>query len=331
MPHSKRYRPLILAVDDESTNLQLLRQILQERYRLLFAKDGPRAIELAQQEQPDLILLDVMMPDMTGYDTCRLLKADPNTASIPIIFVTALTDSSDEVDGFDAGAVDFISKPVSPAVVKARVQLHLSLVRMDELRATRLQLVQRLGLAAEYKDNETGLHVIRMSHYTRLLGEAVGLDDDDVEDLFIAAPMHDIGKIGIPDNILQKPGRLVAEEWKVMQNHPAIGADIIGNHKSGMLAVAHDVALCHHEKWDGSGYPRQLQGEAIPLAGRIVAVADVFDALTSRRPYKPAWTLDDSLAYLRSQRGVHFQPELVDLFLTRLPAVTEVMDKWAER
>jgi putative two-component system response regulator len=331
MPQPRPTLPLILAVDDESTNLQLLRQILQERYRLLFAKDGPRAVELAQQEQPDLILLDVMMPDMTGYETCRLLKADASTAHIPVIFVTALTDASDEVDGFEAGAVDFISKPVSPAVVKARVQLHLSLVRMDELRATRLELVQRLGLAAEYKDNETGLHVIRMSHYTRLLGEAAGLDDDTVEDLFVAAPMHDIGKIGIPDSILQKPGRLAAEEWKVMQNHPAIGADIIGPHQSGMLAVAHDVALCHHEKWDGSGYPHQLQGEAIPLAGRIVAVADVFDALTSRRPYKPAWTLDDSLAYLRSQRGLHFQPELVDLFLTRLPAVTEVMNKWAER
>jgi putative two-component system response regulator len=321
----------VLAVDDESTNLHLLRQILQERYRLLFAKDGPRALELARKEHPDLILLDVMMPDMNGYQVCQQLKADPDTAAIPVIFVTALTDPADEVDGFEAGAVDFITKPVNPAVVKARVQLHLSLVRMEELRATRLQIVQRLGLAAEYKDNETGLHVIRMSHYSRLLGEAYGLDEHEVEDLFIAAPMHDIGKIGIPDRILQKPGRLEPDEWAVMRTHPTIGASIIGAHESSMLKLAHDVALCHHEKWDGSGYPRGLQGEDIPLFGRIVAVADVFDALTSVRPYKPAWPLEEACAWLRDQRGLHFQPELVDLFLERLAPIQDIMERWAER
>jgi putative two-component system response regulator len=216
-------------------------------------------------------------------------------------------------------------------VVKARVQLHLSLVRMEELRATRLQIVQRLGLAAEYKDNETGLHVIRMSHYSRLLGEAYGLDEHEVEDLFIAAPMHDIGKIGIPDRILQKPGRLEPDEWAVMRTHPTIGASIIGAHESSMLKLAHDVALCHHEKWDGSGYPRGLQGEDIPLFGRIVAVADVFDALTSVRPYKPAWPLEEACAWLRDQRGLHFQPELVDLFLERLAPIQDIMERWAER
>lgn len=321
----------VLAVDDESTNLQLLRQILQNQYRLLFAKDGARAIELAINEKPDLILLDVMMPEMTGYDVCRVLKANVATAGIPVIFVTALTDATDEVDGFEAGAVDFISKPVSPAVVKARVKLHLSLVRMDELRASRLAIVQRLGLAAEYKDNETGLHVIRMSHFARLLGIAVGLDEQAVDDLFIAAPMHDIGKIGIPDMILQKPGRLTPEEWQVMQTHPNIGAHIIGHHEGGMLAVAHDVALAHHEKWDGSGYPNRLRGEDIPLAGRIVAVADVFDALTSVRPYKPAWTLEEACDWMRAQRGSHFEPRLVDLFLDQLPEVVQVMERWAER
>ena len=323
--------PVILAVDDESTNLQLLRQILQDRHSLLFAKDGPRALELAAKEQPDLILLDVMMPDMTGYEVCRRLKADPATAGIPVIFVTALTDSTDEVDGFEAGAVDYITKPVSPAVVKARVRLHLSLVRLDELKASRLEIVQRLGLAAEYKDNETGLHVIRMSHYTRLLAIACGLDEDDVDDLFNAAPMHDIGKIGIPDRILQKPAKLDDDEWRVMQNHPTIGADIIGRHATGMLAVACQVAQNHHEKWDGSGYPHGLQGEQIPLAGRIVAVADVFDALTSVRPYKKAWSVEQACDYLRAQRGLHFDPQLVDLFLTQLPAVAEIMEKWAER
>ncbi|SFU27963.1 HD domain-containing phosphohydrolase [Pseudoduganella namucuonensis] len=324
-------QPAILAVDDETTNLQLLRQILQERYRLLFAKDGPRALELAAKEQPDLILLDVMMPDMTGYEVCRRLKADPATSAIPVIFVTALTDATDEVDGFEAGAVDYITKPVSPAVVKARVQLHLSLVRMDELKASRLEIVRRLGLAAEYKDNETGLHVIRMSHYARMLGQAAGLDEDDVDDLFNAAPMHDIGKIGIPDRILQKPARLDPEEWAVMQTHPSIGADIIGAESIGMLAMAYDVARTHHEKWDGSGYPAGLRGEAIPLAGRIVAIADVFDALTSVRPYKQAWSVEQACDYLRAQRGLHFDPELVDLFLELMPQAAEVMEKWAER
>jgi putative two-component system response regulator len=330
MNQPRKRQPVILAVDDESTNLQLLRQILQENYSLLFAKDGPRALELAAKEQPDLILLDVMMPDMTGYEVCRRLKADPHTAAIPVIFVTALTDSTDEVDGFEAGAVDFISKPITPAVVKARLRLHLSLVRLDELKASRLQIVQRLGLAAEYKDNETGLHVIRMSHYTRLLGIACGLDDDEVDDLFNAAPMHDIGKIGIPDRILQKPAKLDPDEWSIMQSHPTIGADIIGRDATGMLAVARDVALTHHEKWDGSGYPNGLRGDAIPLAGRIVAVADVFDALTSVRPYKKAWSVEQACGYLREQRGVHFDPQLVDLFLTQLPAIAGIMEKWAE-
>ncbi|CAN7722686.1 response regulator [Pseudoduganella sp. LjRoot289] len=331
MSNPPKRMPVILAVDDESTNLQLLRQILQDRYQLLFAKDGPRALELAAKEQPDLILLDVMMPDMTGYEVCRRLKADAATSAIPVIFVTALTDSNDEVDGFEAGAVDYITKPVSPSVVKARVRLHLSLVRLDELKASRLEIVQRLGLAAEYKDNETGLHVIRMSHYARLLATAHGMDEDDVDDLFNAAPMHDIGKIGIPDRILQKPARLDADEWRVMQNHPTIGADIIGSHATGMLAVAYDVARTHHERWDGKGYPAGLKGEDIPLCGRIVAIADVFDALTSVRPYKLAWSVDDACDYLRSQRGLHFEPALVDLFLGQLPAIVEVKEKWAER
>ncbi|MES2257893.1 MAG: two-component system response regulator [Pseudomonadota bacterium] len=322
--------PVILAVDDETTNLQLLRQILQDRYRLLFAKDGPRALELAAKEKPDLILLDVMMPDMNGYQVCKLLKADPATRAIPVIFVTALTDPTDEVDGFEAGAVDYITKPVSPPIVKARVRLHLSLVRTDELKASRLEIVQRLGLAAEYKDNETGLHVIRMSHYARLLGTAAGMDEDEVDDLFNAAPMHDIGKIGIPDRILQKPAKLDAVEWAVMQTHPTIGADIIGSHATGMLAMAYDVALTHHEKWDGSGYPNQLAGENIPLSGRIVAIADVFDALTSVRPYKPEWSIEQACAFLREQRGGHFDPALIDLFLPLMDEITLIKEKWAE-
>jgi putative two-component system response regulator len=323
-------RPLILAVDDEATNLQLLRQILQDHYRLLFAKDGARALELARQERPDLVLLDVMMPGMSGYEVCAALKAHAATAAIPVIFVTALTDTDDELEGFEAGAVDYIIKPVSPPIVRARVRTHLSLVRMEELRATRLAIVQRLGLAAEYKDNETGLHVIRMSHYARLLGLAAGMNEHEADDLLHAAPMHDVGKIGIPDGILQKAGPLDPEEWKVMQGHATIGAEIIGEHGGGMLALARNIALTHHEKWDGSGYPNGLAGEAIPLEGRIVAIADVFDALTSRRPYKAAWSEDEALDYLLKQKGQHFDPALVDLFMEQMPAIRKIRERWGE-
>jgi putative two-component system response regulator len=324
-------RQKLLLVDDEPSNLQVLRHILQDSYRLLFARDGDKAIELAGREQPDLILLDVMMPGMTGYQVCRALKRDPATRAIPVIFVTALTDTDDEAEGFEAGAVDYITKPVSPLIVKARIRTHLSLVRVDELRETRLQIVQRLGMAAEYKDNETGLHVIRMSHYSRLLALAAGLGEAEAEDLLHAAPMHDVGKIGIPDAILRKPGKLDADEWSVMREHSRIGAKIIGEHPGGLLKMAHNIALYHHEKWDGSGYPHGLRGEAIPLEARIVAIADVFDALTSERPYKKAWSVEEAVALIRSEAGRHFEPRLVELFIDRcLPQVLEVRELWKE-
>lgn len=330
MTDAPDHRHCLLLVDDEPTNLQLLRQILQQDYRLLFAKDGPRALELARQERPDLIVLDVMMPGMTGHEVCRRLKADPRSAQAPVIFATALTQVEDELAGFNAGAVDYITKPLSPPIVRARIRTHLSLVRMEELRETRLQIVQRLGLAAEYKDNETGKHVIRMSHFSHRLGLAAGMSSKDAEDLLNAAPMHDIGKIGIPDRILQKPGKLDAEEWTIMQTHAAIGAHIIGDHPAGMLAMARRIALTHHEKWDGSGYPNRLAGEEIPLEGRIVALADVFDALTSVRPYKRAWTVEEAVAHIRSGAGQHFDPALVELFLQELPALCEIKERWAE-
>ena len=328
---TNRHLPLILAVDDEASNLQLLRQILQDHYRLRFAKDGTRALELAREECPNLILLDVMMPGMSGYEVCAALKADPALASVPVIFVTALNDTDDELEGFEAGAVDYITKPISPPIVRARVRNHLSLVRMEALRASRLEIVQRLGLAAEYKDNETGLHVIRMSHFARLLGLAAGMTETEADDLLHAAPMHDVGKIGIPDRILQKPGPLDPEEWKIMQSHALIGAEIIGEHDGGMLALARNIALSHHEKWDGSGYPYGLAGEAIPLEGRICAVADVFDALTSVRPYKKAWTEEEAIKLLVDQKGKHFDPALVDLFIAQMPAIRAIRQRWAEQ
>lgn len=322
--------PLILVVDDEANNLQLLRQILHNDCRLLFAKDGARALELARQEMPELVLLDVMMPGMTGYEVCQSLKANPATADIPVIFITALSDTYDEVIGFEAGAVDYITKPVSAPIVRARVRTHLSLVRAEELKRTRLAIVQRLGIAAEYKDNETGLHVIRMSHYAHILGLATGMNTDHASDLLHAAPMHDVGKIGIPDSILCKPGPLDAEEWKIMQTHTTIGGNIIGQHPHGMLAMAYQVAITHHEKWDGSGYPNGLSGVQIPLEGRIVAIADVFDALTSARPYKAAWPTEQAVQYLEQQRGSHFDPELVPIFLENLPQILEMKARWAE-
>ena len=323
-------RPRLLLVDDEPTNLQVLRHILQADYRLLFATDGERALQVAREQRPDLVLLDIMMPHMDGYAVCCALKADAATASIPVIFITALDDSQDETAGFDVGGVDYLTKPVSPPVVRARVRTHLSLVRMEELRETRLQIVQRLGRAAEYKDNETGMHVIRMSHFSQLLALAAGCSPAWAEDLLNAAPMHDVGKIGIPDAVLRKPGPLDADEWATMRRHPEIGAEIIGEHPSGVLQLAREIALAHHEKWDGSGYPRGLAGEAIPLSARIVAIADVFDALTTRRPYKEPWPVQEAMNHIAAQAGKHFDPALVALFAPLLPQLLEIRARWAE-
>jgi putative two-component system response regulator len=324
------HRPRLLLVDDEPTNLQVLRHILQEDFRLLFATDGARALQIAAQQRPDLVLLDVMMPQMDGYGVCQALKADRTTANIPVIFVTALTEAQDEARGFDVGGVDYITKPVSAPVVRARVRTHLSLVRTEELRETRLQIVQRLGRAAEYKDNETGMHVIRMSHFAHVLALALGHSPAWAEDLLNAAPMHDVGKIGIPDAVLRKPGPLDAGEWETMRRHPQIGAEIIGEHPGGLLRLAHSIALTHHEKWDGSGYPQGLAGEAIPVESRIVALADVFDALTARRPYKEPWSIEDTLAHLRAQAGKHFDPAMVEVFIAQLPQLQEIQARWKD-
>ncbi|GLQ30429.1 response regulator [Litoribrevibacter albus] len=322
--------PKILLVDDEPNNLQVLKQVLDGQYHLMFAKNGQRAIELALERSPHLILLDVMMPEMDGFEVCRRLKSMPKTEHIPIIFVTAMSEVESEFKGFEVGAVDYITKPISPAIVRARVKTHLSLVRVSELVDTQLQIVRRLGRASEYKDNETGLHVIRMSHYSVELGRAYGLNEATLDLLLNAAPMHDVGKIGIPDNILLKPGKLTDEEWEIMKQHPQIGADIVGDHGSPLLDMAKEIALTHHEKWDGSGYPKGLKGEEIPLVGRIVAIADVFDALTTERPYKKAWSVEEALKYLTESAGTHFDPTLIDLFVERLPAIIEIMTRWKE-
>ena len=336
-------KPVVLLVDDTPFNIDVLRGVLGGAYTLKVATSGEKALALAQmQPQPHLILLDVMMPGMDGYEVCRRLKASPETAAIPVIFVTSMNEVEDEQLGFEVGGVDYITKPVSPPLVQSRVATHLRLyaherrlsdlvqARTRELEQTRLEIIRRLGRAAEFKDDETGQHVIRMSHYTRLLAEAAGMAAPEVELLFNAAPMHDVGKIGIPEAILLKPGKLDEREWTVMRRHPAIGAGIIGKHDHPLLETARIVALTHHEKWDGSGYPRGLKGADIPLVGRIVAIADVFDALTSERPYKRAWSETEAVDYLRRESGLHFDPWLIDLFIARLPEVRQIRDLYAD-
>lgn len=298
----------ILVVDDQSSNLEVLRGILCDSYVLAFAKSGEQALEAAKRHCPDLILLDIMMPGMDGYEVCRRLKADPGLSYVPVIFVTALGETGDEALGFAVGGVDYITKPVSAAVVRARIRTHIALIDQSTV-------LDRLGVAGEFKDNETGAHVRRMGRYAEILAGRLGWNVEACHAIGHAAPMHDIGKIAIPDHILLKPGELGADEWTVMRTHPQCGADIIGANGSALMRMAGRIALGHHEKWDGSGYPHGLAGKDIPLEARIVAVADVYDALMSRRPYKEAWSLEAAVAHIREQSGRHFDPDLVPLFL----------------
>lgn len=323
-------RPLILVVDDEPANLRVLKQILHQDYRLAFAKSGEEALRLATTKLPQLILLDIMMPDMTGFEVCKQLKNIAATKKIPVIFVTALNHETDEAQGFEIGAVDYITKPVSTAVVRARVATHLSLVDAEELKATRLQIIQRLGRASEFKDNETGMHVVRMSHYAKIIALAYGFDEARADLLLHTAPMHDVGKIGIPDYIMLKPAKLTDEEFAIMKTHPEIGVEILGEDDSELISLAKVVALTHHEKWDGSGYPRGLKGDDIPIEGRIVAVADVFDALTSKRPYKDEWSIEKTLAFFHEQSGKHFEPKLVELLEQELDKILVIKQQYQD-
>lgn len=324
-------RNKILIVDDEETNLSTLQKILGNEYDLFLASEGGIAIEIAIEKLPDLILLDIAMPDISGHEVCKILKSNPDTLHIPIIFISAMIETADEEFGFSLGAVDYITKPIRPGIVRARVKTHLSLVRMQELKKTRLQIIHSLSFAAEYKDNETGHHVLRMSHYSKILAKALGYSDSLAEEIFQAAPMHDVGKIGIPDSILKKPGKLDVDEWEVMKLHPIIGAEIIGEHRDGLLKMAREISLSHHEKWDGSGYPFELKGDEICPEARIIAIADVFDALTTDRPYKKAWEVEEACNYLKDQSGKHFDPNFVPLFIKMLPEILEVREKWKEK
>jgi putative two-component system response regulator len=342
-PRSAKNKQTILIVDDTPENIDLLTQVLDPYYQTKVALNGERALKImAGDVKPDLILLDIMMPGISGYDVCQRLKRNSDTHGVPIIFVTAMNEMEDERKGLELGAVDYITKPISPAIVLARVRTHLALynqtrelermvaLRTKELETTRHQIIRRLGRAAEFKDNETGNHVIRMSHYARLTAQALGMGSALVDILFHAAPMHDVGKIGIPDNILLKPGKLDEVEWEVMRQHPSMGARIIGEHTEELLQAAHSVAFTHHEKWDGSGYPHGLKGEEIPIFGRIVAIADVFDALTSERPYKKAWTVEAALQMINQGAGTHFDPGLIQPFMAALPEILLIKAQYAE-
>lgn len=334
----------ILLVDDRAENLDILNEVLAPFYQTRVAINGEKALKIAfSSSPPDLILLDIMMPGLDGYEVCERLKASPDTRHIPVIFVTAMDDLEDERRGLELGAVDYITKPVRPAIVLARVRTHLALhhqkrllaeqvqQRTLELYKTRQQIIRRLGRAAEFRDNETGNHIIRMSHFCRLLAEAVGMDAHNVDIFYNAAPMHDVGKIGIPDSILLKNGPLDEEEWAEMKRHPEIGADIIGQHDDELLQMAQQIALCHHEKWDGSGYPRGLKGEEIPLVARIASLADVFDALTTTRPYKEPWSLERTLGYIEAQAGKHFDPGLMEPFRRVLPHILQIREQFSDQ
>lgn len=348
-PSNGHDRQTILIVDDTPENLTLLYGLLKDHYRVQIANGGGRALTLLEADPlPDLVLLDVMMPGVSGIDVCRHIKGTPRTADIPVIFLTAMGENENEQAGFDAGAVDYIIKPFSPLIVLARVKTHLRLkaaadflqdkaayLQSEVQRRTReVQVIQdvtimALASLAETRDNETGNHIRRTQNYVRLLATELQqhpkfqqvLNDETIQLLYKSAPLHDIGKVGIPDCILLKPGQLTPEEFAIMKTHTTLGHDtIVAAEKlldapSSFLRLAREIAHSHQEKWDGSGYPQGLAGDAIPVSARLMAVADVYDALISRRVYKPAFPHDKAVEIIRQGRGTHFDPDMVDAFL----------------
>jgi putative two-component system response regulator len=355
-------RPTVLAVDDTPANLTLLSQLLGRHYRVQIAVSGAKALELALRRPPDIVLLDVMMPGMDGYEVCRRLKADPRTREVPVIFLTALNGVDDETRGFDVGGADFVAKPFNPATLQARVHTQLELkawrdalrdrnawlqgeldARLDEVDRLRDTTLFVMVALAEFRDEDTGNHVKRTQEYVRVLAEWLllkglapdWLDNENLDAMAKAAPLHDIGKIGIPDRVLLKPGALDAEEWLVMKSHTRLGAELLqraadrlGDRAGPMLQHAMDIALHHHEKWDGSGYPDGLAGDAIPLSARLMAVADVYDALISRRVYKEPMSHEQALAWIEDNAGKHFDPLLVRALRETQPRVISIAQHW---
>jgi cyclic di-GMP phosphodiesterase len=346
--------PSVLIVDDERVNIDLLVDLLKPHYRTLVATNGEQALKRAAGEpRPDILLLDVMMPGMDGYEVCRRLKAETGTRAIPVIFVTAMSEVGDEMKGFALGAVDYITKPVSPPIVEARVRAHLEnkhardfiedrnrvlqqmvLERTRELEATQDATILSMATLAETRDPETGHHLQRTQGYVRALARQLRshrryreeLDDHAIDLLFKSAPLHDIGKVGVPDRILLKPAKLDADEWQEMRLHVVHGYEAIAATEKALAAAgisaaaasflryAREIARCHHEKWDGSGYPDGMGAEDIPLSARLMALADVYDALRSKRCYKPPYPHERAVAEIVEGRGGHFDPDVVDAF-----------------
>lgn len=318
----------ILVVDDEPINLDAMRLALGAVHKLIYARDGGSALEAIAKHKPALVLLDIRMPGMDGYEVCRAIKANPATEYLPVIFVTSLSDVGDEARGFEAGAVDFIVKPISPLVVRARVQTHLSLVRHSRLERSHRDAIYMLSEAGHFNDNDTGAHVWRMAAYSAELARAAGWSVESCRLIELAAPLHDTGKIGVPDHILGKPGPLDEDEWALMRRHPLMGHEILSKSAAPVFQMAAEIALHHHEKWDGSGYPHGIAGTAIPESARIVAIADVYDALTMKRAYKDAWPAEQALAFISEQQGRHFDPRLAGLFLALAPKLADIQRRW---
>jgi len=337
----------ILIVDDEEANVRLLEYLLlRNGYRSLRWTTDPRdVVRIYQEFSPDLVLLDLKMPHMDGVEVMKQIQEIERETYPSIVVITANNDDETKIRSLALGALDFLAKPFDGVEVAARIKniLNVRLLhnrvnhqnkildqkvreRTRELADTRLEAVQRLSRVAECRDNETGMHVIRLSRFSYLLAEAMGLSINQCELLQHASPMHDIGKIGIPDSILLKPGKLDDLEWEIMKTHAEIGGQLLSGSSSKLMQMAESIARTHHEKWDGSGYPRGLKGEDIPMEGRIVAVCDVFDALTSDRPYKEKWPVEKAVQELKDNSGIHFDPVVVSKFIEILPQILKVLD-----
>jgi len=345
-------RNTVMVVDDQSTGRAILEQVVRSLDQRVVVEGFARPVDAvvwATRHVADLVLVDYMMPDMDGIEFVKRLRALPGYEHIPIVMVTVHDDRKVRYAALDAGITDFLTKPVDARECLARCRNLLTLRRQQlaledrkrllegmveeatrEVREREKETLLRLARAGEFRDAETGYHLIRMARYSRLVAEAIGLDRDECETIELAAPLHDIGKIGIPDQILLKPDKLDGGEWEVMRRHPVIGHEILKGSASKYVRMGALIALGHHEKYDGSGYPNGLVSDHIVLCARIVAVADVYDALTSERPYKNAWSTEDALQYLRSQRGGHFDPRLVDAFLGMRPEVERVQHEWRD-
>ena len=337
-------KPVILAVDDDTDLIALMARALGSEYEVLTATDPGTAIELAAaQPRPDLILLDVEMPGASGFEVCQALKAEGPTADIPIIFLTGKSEPKDQAEGFELGAVDYITKPINAAVLRARVRLHVALAnqrhelerlvgeRTQQLETTRAQLIKRLARAMELHESQSvGNRVMRLSQYAKLISQAAGASAQIAEMMSIAAPLHDIGKLGVPAEILRKTEKLSAPDWERVKRHPQLGAEIIGEHDDPLLKLARQIALTHHEHWDGSGYPQRLKGDAIPWPGRAMAIVDTFEAMTTTQFHRAPKSVDDAAFEIEKNAGKKFDAKLVEAFKKALPVMKKVREAYAD-